>query len=72
MPTLKLCYRSGVVGMGREPLDESIEGSIGKTGEIAPGIHLLASPNDRPNRHAQWELLASELRDHPPLARTMF
>jgi len=50
-PTLKLSYRGGVVGMGREPLDESIEGSIGEAGEIAPGIHLLTSPNDRPNRH---------------------
>ena len=40
-PTLKLSHRGGVVGMGREPLYESIKGSIGETGEIAPGIHLL-------------------------------
>jgi hypothetical protein len=40
-PTFELRQRGGMVGMGREPLDESIEGSIGETGKIAPGIHLL-------------------------------
>jgi len=41
-PTLKFRDRGRTVGMGREALDESIEGPIGKFGVIAPGIHLLS------------------------------
>ncbi len=52
-PTLKLSHRGGVVGMGREPFDESIEGPIGKIGVVAPRVHC--HPQQTTRRIATWD-----------------
>ncbi len=52
-PTRKLSHRGDMVGMGREPFDESNECPIGKIWVIALGLHRLPPANERSNCHAR-------------------